>query len=107
KVASDQWGEDLSEKPVRVLHCVVGMNRGGYETLVMNLFRHIDREKVCFDFLTSIDGVFDDEVRDLGGKIHRIPFITKVGPIGYASAMRRVFTQEPVHRIVHSHMDKF
>ena len=37
--------------PVRVLNLFTIMNRGGAETMVMNYYRKINREKVQFDFL--------------------------------------------------------
>ena len=37
--------------PVRVLHIVTYMGRGGLETMLMNYYRYIDRSKVQFDFL--------------------------------------------------------
>ena len=65
--------------PLRILHVVVNMNRGGAETLIMNLYRNIDSSKVQFDFLTCKAGAFDDEIIKMGGKIHRIPYISDVG----------------------------
>ena len=35
----------------RVLHIVGGMQRAGAETLLMNLYRNLDREVFQFDFL--------------------------------------------------------
>lgn len=92
--------------PIRVLHAVVNMNRGGAETLLMNLFRNIDRTKVQFDFLTSKPGVFDEEIEALGGKIHRIPYISEVGQLGYRKALRLFFEAHSDYQAVHSHMDK-
>ncbi len=92
---------------IRVLHCVVGMNYGGYETFIMNVYRNIDKNKVQFDFLTSIDGVFDCEINDLGGRIYKIPFITKVGPYIYNRNLIKFFKTHSEYKIVHSHMDKF
>ena len=34
---------------IRVLHSVSNMDRGGIETMLMNYYRHIDRDKVQFD----------------------------------------------------------
>lgn len=34
----------------RILHVVSAMNRGGAETMIMNLYRKIDRKIVQFDF---------------------------------------------------------
>ncbi|WP_459500034.1 glycosyltransferase family 1 protein [Bacillus sp. C1] len=92
--------------PLRVLHVVVNMNRGGAETLIMNLYRNLDRSKVQFDFLTCKEGVFDDEIVALGGKVHRIPYITDVGHTGYMKTLNTFFASHQQYRIVHAHMDK-
>ncbi|PYZ95070.1 glycosyl transferase family 1 [Salipaludibacillus keqinensis] len=92
--------------PIRVLHAVVNMNRGGAETFLMNLYRHIDRSKVQFDFLTSKEGVFDQEIKKLGGVIHRIPYLTEVGPKKYRQLLDKFFNDHPLYKIIHSHMDK-
>ncbi|MGG0275887.1 glycosyltransferase family 1 protein [Bacillus rhizoplanae] len=91
---------------LRILHVVVNMNRGGAETLIMNLYRNLDRSKVQFDFLTCKEGVFDEEIVELGGKVHRIPYITDVGHTGYMKALNIFFASHKEYRIVHSHMDK-
>ena len=93
-------------KLVKVLHCVVNMNRGGAETFIMNLYRNIDRSKIQFDFLTSIEGVYEEEIKQLGGKVYRIPYITQVGPFAYAKSLHNFFLAHPEYQIVHSHMDK-
>ena len=62
-------------EPVRVLHVVTTMNRGGLETMLMNYYRHIDRQEVQFDFLEHRDAKsdYDQEILSLGGKIYRLP----------------------------------
>lgn len=56
---------------VRVLHVVGAMNRAGTETLLMNIFRSINREQVSFDFISysQKDADYDNEIRELGGTI--------------------------------------
>lgn len=81
------------------------MNRGGAETLIMNLYRNIDRNKVQFDFLTCKEGVFDTEIRKMGGMIHRIPYVSDVGHFKYIRELNSFFSKHP-YQIVHSHMDK-
>lgn len=36
---------------LRVLQVVTHMERGGLESMLMNYYRYIDREKIQFDFL--------------------------------------------------------
>jgi len=92
--------------PIRVLHAVVNMNRGGAETLIMNLYRNIDLSKIQFDFLTSKEGVFDQEIIEMGGRIHRIPYITDGGHKNYIRHLDQFFKENAHYNIVHSHMDK-
>lgn len=82
------------------------MNRGGAETLIMNLYRNIDRSKVQFDFLTCKEGVFDNEIVKMGGKVHRIPYISDVGHFKYVKELNNFFITNYQYKIVHSHMDK-
>ena len=92
---------------MRVVHCMAGLSNGGYESLVMNLYRCIDRERLQFDFISSFPGVFEQEIEALGGRIHRIPFITQKGPFVYTHALDCVLKEHPEYKIIHSHMDKF
>ena len=59
---------------IRVLQVVPNMHRAGLETLIMNIYRNIDREKIQFDFLVHYNQRFDydDEIEQLGGKIYRL-----------------------------------
>lgn len=59
---------------IKVLQVIPGLNRGGLETFVMNVFRSIDRSKVSFEFLTNMEaGDYSEEIKELGGIIHYIP----------------------------------
>lgn len=56
-----------------VLHCLARMNRGGAETMIMNIFRNIDRERYNFCFLLIDDNCdFTEEILRLGGTIYTI-----------------------------------
>lgn len=59
---------------IRILHVVGRMDRAGAETVIMNLYREIDRSKFQFDFVyfTTDYCDFDEEIESLGGRIHRI-----------------------------------
>ena len=50
-------------KPIRILHVVTYMGRGGLETMLMNYYRQIDRNEVQFDFLESLGLSIFKEVR--------------------------------------------
>lgn len=91
---------------VRILHVVAYMDRGGLETMIMNCYRHIDRNAVQFDFLVhrSFRAAFDDEIEAMGGIIYRIPRLNPFSP-SYKKALLDFFRSHPEYRIVHSHID--
>lgn len=58
-------------KPIRVLHILTGLASGGAESFIMNMYRHIDRSKVQFDFLLrSSDNVYSEELEAMGSKVY-------------------------------------
>lgn len=63
------------KEPIRILHVLGNTNLGGAESRTMDLYRHIDRERVQFDFLvhTEQEGHFDKEILELGGHVYRVP----------------------------------
>lgn len=94
-------------KPIRVLHVIGIMNRGGAETMIMNLYRHIDRSKVQFDFVenSSEPAVFDEEILSLGGRIFRCPHYNGKNHFTYVKWWNDFFKAHPKeYPIVHGHL---
>ena len=77
--------EFKEENPIRVLQVTGIMNRGGAETMIMNLYRNMDRSKVQFDFVeNSLEpGAYDEEIRRLGGRIFYCPHYTGKNHLSY------------------------
>ena len=106
---STNQADHLTSKiePVRVLQVVTIMNRAGLETMLMNYYRTIDRTKVQFDFLVHRPekGDYDDEIKQLGGRIYRFNPITIKSMPGYKKKMVKLLKNHPEYRVVHSHLD--
>ncbi|MBR5498049.1 MAG: glycosyltransferase family 1 protein [Clostridia bacterium] len=92
-------------QPLRVLHIVTYMGRGGLETMIMNYYRNIDRSKVQFDFLVHRDfkADYDDEIESLGGRIYRISQLNPFS-ISYYKELNKFFSENR-YKIVHCHLD--
>ena len=90
---------------IRVLHVVVGMDRGGIETWLMHMYRNLDRSRYQFDFQvrTFTPCAFDDEIRSLGGKI--LP-LRHPDP-RYPRWFLRVLAEHGPYDVVHSHAAHF
>jgi glycosyltransferase involved in cell wall biosynthesis len=93
--------------PIRILHVVGSMNRGGLETWLMHILRHIDCNIFQMDFLvhTTQECPYDQEIRALGSKI--IPCIDPSKPWLYARNFRRIMQEYGPYEIIHSHVHHF
>lgn len=92
---------------IRVLQVVNNMHRAGLETMLMNYYRHMDREKIQFDFLTHRPDRddYDDEIESLGGKVYYAPRLYPQNYPAYFKYMEKFFAEHSEYKIVHSHID--
>lgn len=93
-------------EPIRILHVFGRLDRGGAETMIMNLYRNIDRSKIQFDFIMHTEDNCDyvEEIRILGGKIYSIPKFTGKNFYDYIRRWSIFFKQHKEYKIVHGHM---
>lgn len=92
-------------QPLRVLQVIGAMDRGGAETLVMNLYRNIDRNIIQFDFLVNEarECDYDSEIKDLGGHLYRIPRFNILNYPIYKSTTEKFFSSHS-YSVVHGHI---
>lgn len=93
-------------KPIRILQVFAQMNRGGAETMIMNLYRNIDRSKVQFDFVVHTEKKceFDDEIEKLGGRIFSMPRYNGKNHIYYKKSWEQFFNKHSEYKIIHGHV---
>lgn len=89
---------------IRVLQ-MAGLNRGGLETFVMNVYRKINRDKIQFDFLTHTpEGDYAEEIKTMGGRIYGIPQRNK-GFVAYYKVLDSFFFKHAhEYQAVHFHV---
>ncbi len=91
--------------PIRVLCVFSTLDRGGAESMCINIYRHIDRAKVQFDFVkhTTKKCAFDDEIRDLGGRIYIAPRFKGYNILSYKLWWKNHFAAHQEHQVIHGH----
>lgn len=92
-------------EPIKILHVVGRMDRGGTEALLMNLLRTVDREKFQYDFVEQTEDIcdYDEEILDLGSKIYRAPHISVGNLKQYRNWWRKFYQEHPEYQIIHGH----
>ena len=93
------------ENPIRILCVVSTLDRGGAESMVMSLYRNIDRTQIQFDFVkhTTSRGAFEDEIESLGGRIFASPRYKIYNHIQYIYWWNCFFNLHPEYKIIHGH----
>ncbi len=98
-------GSKMAE-PIRILHVFGTTGLGGAESRTMDLYRHIDRSRVQFDFIvhTGEAGHFDKEINELGGRIFRVPRFRIYNYFSYKKAFEEFFKEHREFRMVQGHI---
>lgn len=93
-----------SQNVIRVAHIIGKWVGGGVESVVMNYYKYIDREKIQFDFICDEDStnIPYDEIEKLGGKVILIPPYQRI--VKYHKTLKNVL-KDGNYKIVHSHIN--
>ena len=83
---------------MRVLHVYPQLNNAGTERVILNLYRHVDRSQLQFDFLTQCPGELDEVVRAMGAEVHCLAKTQH-----YADNLLGFFSAHPEYRVIHAH----
>lgn len=91
--------ENIEEKPVRILQVTGAMNRAGTETMLMNLYRRIDKTKIQFDFISYSpdEAHYDQEIKSYGGRV------IKLSHSGSIKELVQTINSYGPYAAVHSH----
>lgn len=93
---------------IKILHVVGKMDPGGIETLLMNVYRNIDRDRFEFHFAVQYEekGFYDDEIAELGGTVIVQPHPRK-GLREFKKHFVRNIRMHGPYDAVHSHIFQF
>lgn len=91
-------------EPVRILHIVNSLNRGGMESRIMDLYRHLDHQKFQYDFYVESGnpGMFDEEVVKYGGRVFLSKKRSKYNIPNFRS-FYEFLKEHPVYKIVYAY----
>lgn len=99
-----KYSTSKDRRQIRIAQIVGKWLGGGVEAVVMNYYRHIDRNKIQFDFICDSDStnIPYEEIENLGGKVILVPPYQKL--FAYHKELKKIF-KENNYQIVHSHIN--
>lgn len=98
--------KQYSMSPLRIVHVLGRLDRGGAEAMVMNLYRSMDKSRIQFDFVlhTKEECAYNEEVRCLGGRIFSVPAFSAGTAVSYRKAWKELLAAHPEWKVLHSHV---
>lgn len=88
----------------KILHCLNSISTGGAETFIMNLYRHVNTDKLQFDFMVrrKTENKYTKEIEALGGIIYVMPEFPRRF-LKNQSAVKRFFRENNDYKVIHVH----
>ncbi len=88
----------MRKRMIRVLQVLGTVGLGGAESRVMDLYRHMDRNRIQFDFLVTAgtDDHYKAEIESMGGRVYYLPAFRMVNLPEYKKAVREFFASHIV-----------
>ncbi len=94
---------------MRVLQVLGNLGYGGIESFLMNVYRHIDRDKIQFDFLVRSDdnGEKIQEIEHMGGRVFFSPSFTRHPSANYFFVREFFKNHSQEYEVLHVHCNSF
>ena len=94
---------------IRILQMIGSLNVGGSQTLMLNIYRSIDREKMQFDFILDHpdETYFAEDVKALGGRIYAMPSFRGTNAGEIRRDWNNFFYTHPDYTVLHSHVRSY
>ena len=94
---------------IRVLHMIASLDVGGSQTMMMNIYRKIDRDRIQFDFVIDRpeETYFAAEIRSLGGRVFTMPPFRGTNAGEIKRDWNNFFYTHPEYHILHSHVRSY
>lgn len=94
-----------TKKPIRVLQMIASLYYGGSQSMLMNIYKKIDRSRIQFDFIIDHDEYnnYLPLIEELGGKVYKMPSFNGKNIFEIKKAWNDFFVEHPEYKILHSH----
>lgn len=91
---------------IRILHVFGKLNMGGAETMIMNVYRKIDKNKIQFDFVKHSNEKceYEEEIIKMGGRIFAVPRYKLYNHFNYIKAWNNLIGEHKEWKIIHCHI---
>ena len=97
------------DEPIRILQMIGSLNIGGAQSMIINLYKKIDRKKIQFDFVLDHPNelYYKETVEKLGANIYEMPAFHGLNAGEIKRAWNCFFKEHPEYKVLHSHVRSY
>ena len=94
---------------IRILQMIGSLNVGGSQTMILSIYRSIDRERMQFDFVLDHpdERYFAAEAEALGARIYTMPIFRGANAGEVRRDWNNFFYTHPEYTVLHSHVRSY
>lgn len=96
-------------KPIRILHMIGSMDIGGSQTMILNLYRAIDRNVIQMDFVLDHpeEHALAEQFEKMGARVHVVPSFRGSNILQVQKAWHTLFRNHPEYKTLHAHVRSY
>lgn len=97
------------QQVIRVLHMIGNLNYGGSQSMIINLYKNVDRTKIQFDFIIDHKDQVDlvPLVKSLGAKVFYMPTFKGYNILKVRKEWINFFINHKEYKVLHSHVRSY
>ncbi len=96
-------------KPIRILQMIGSLNIGGSQTVVLNIYKAINKDMIQFDFIIDKPEEIGiaSAVESLGANVYVLPTFKGTNYLKVRNAWNQFFDAHPDYKVLHSHVRSY
>lgn len=97
----------MESYPIRVLQYIGSLNVGGSQSMIMEIYRKIDKSKIQFDFIIDrkTENFYEAEIIKLGGKVYKFNnYLNGINLNSFKKEWNIFLKEHSEYKIIHCHV---
>lgn len=97
----------MESYPIRVLQYIGSLNVGGSQSMIMEIYRKIDKSKIQFDFIIDRknENFYEAEIIKLGGKVYKFNnYLNGINLNSFKKEWNIFLKEHSEYKIIHCHV---
>lgn len=97
----------MEKSPIRIIQYIGSLNIGGSQSMIMEMYRKLDKSKIQFDFIIDRknENFYEEEIVRLGGIVYKFDnYFKGTNYFNFQKQWNEFFKKHKEYKIIHCHV---